>query len=211
MTRLRPFVPRLNQRLAEEFLAHTAALLDYPIRQDGAIQDAAALRLARPEAPRDPDLPLLAPKEYPRPELSVIEATTHLLVPPPPVEGFVGRKPELDAAVNTLLSGRPVVISGATGIGKTALLRQVANDPRLRKSFKHVWWLDTLENAGIALGLALNAPGILRAAVENQPRLIREFMVANGIVLIVDRVSADEVDAAVTFAPSTAMGSAEWD
>src|SRR5258708_36854950 len=109
MTPLPTFLPRLDQRLAEEFLAHTAALLDYPIRQDGAIQNAAALRLARPEAPRDPDLPLLAAKEYPRPELSVIEATTHLLVPPPPVEGFVGRKSCVDAAVTTLLSGRPVI------------------------------------------------------------------------------------------------------
>src|SRR5258708_18403311 len=183
MTRLPPFSPLLDEALAAEFMAHTLALLDFPTRQDDTLRDAAILRFMGPEAPRDPDLPLLAAKAYPKPESSFMEAVQGALIPPTPAEGIIGRKAETDAAVQTLLSGRTVVFSGTRGTGRTALLRQLANDIHIRQSFKRVWWLDDLENAATILGLALNAPGILRAEGANQPRLIREFLIASSTLL----------------------------
>src|SRR5258706_3391465 len=115
------FSPQLDDRLTAEFLAHTLQLLPFPFRQDDAMLDASALRFDRPEPPRDPDLPLLAPKAYPRPELALIEEAARALVPPPPVEDFAGRKAELDQAVLSLLSERPVIITGKAGTGQTAL------------------------------------------------------------------------------------------
>ena len=150
--------------------------------------DASALRFDRPEPPRDPDLPLLAPKAYPRPELALIEEAARALVPPPPVEDFAGRKAELDQAVLSLLSERPVIITGKAGTGKTALLRQVAHDSRIRKHYKRIWWLDDLDFAGITLGLALNAPSMLRAERHEQPRLAREFLGTTGVLLLIDDV-----------------------
>src|SRR3954464_2970546 len=110
MTSLPPFAPQLDERLSAEFLAHTLALLPFSFRQDQAILSAMALRFDKPEPPRDPDLPLLPKKVYPRPEASLVEATVRAMVPPPPLEDFTGRKAELDQAVLSLLSGRPAVI-----------------------------------------------------------------------------------------------------
>src|SRR5258706_4388505 len=148
MTSLPPFAPRLDERLSAEFLAHTLALLPFSFRQDRAILSALALRFEKPEPPRDPDLPLLPKKVYPRPEASLVEATVRAMVPPPPVEGFTGRKAELDQAVLSIMACRPPLITGESGAGKTALLRQIAADPRIRKAFKHVWWLDDMDDAG---------------------------------------------------------------
>ncbi len=210
MTRLLPIPPNLDERLSIEFLAHTLDLLPFSIRQDAPILNGSALRMDRPEPPRDLDLPLLAPKSYPRPELSLIEATVRALMPPPPLDAFLGRKSEVDQAANMVLSGRAVVITGARGMGKTALLRQLASDARISKSFKHIWWLDNLENAGSILGLALNSPAILRAGPNDQPRLAREFLIGNHVLLIVDGVSPDEVDTALAFAPSIAIGTTSY-
>src|SRR5258708_38674207 len=179
MTRLPPFSPLLDEALAAEFMAHTLALLDFPTRQDDTLRDAAILRFMGPEAPRDPDLPLLRAKAYRKPESGVIEAVQRALIPPTPAEGIIGRNAETDAAVQPLLSGRPVVFSGTSGTGKTALLRQLANDIHIRQSFKRVWWLDDLENAATILGLALNAPGIFRAQRATQPRLTSDALIAS--------------------------------
>ncbi len=92
MTRLPRFTAHLDERLAAEFLAHALALLSMPLSQDDAILSASALRFRRPEPPRDLDLPLLPAKVYPRPEASLVEATMRAMVPPPPIEGFTGRK-----------------------------------------------------------------------------------------------------------------------
>ncbi len=201
MARLPDFQPRLNERLTAEFLAHSLELLPFSLRQPDAMLDASALRFERPEPPRDPDLPLLEPKIYPRPRPELVEAAVRSLVAPPAVDNFVGRKAELDQAVLSLLSERPVVITGASGSGKTALLRQIAHDPRIRKHFKRIWWLGDLEYAGTTIGLALNAPNVLRADPTDQPHLAREFLVAAGTLLLVDNAGGG-IDQALKFTPS---------
>jgi hypothetical protein len=55
---------------------------------------------------------------------------TPILVRPRLIRGFVGRRTELDAVLSALDAGLPVEISGEPGIGKTALLRQLAHHPR---------------------------------------------------------------------------------
>src|SRR6476661_4863424 len=99
MARLPEFSPRLDDRLTAEFLTHSLTLLPFSPRQDSAMLDASALRLVRPEPPRDPDLPLLPPKVYPRPDMALVETVARSLLPPAAVDGFTGRKAELDHAV----------------------------------------------------------------------------------------------------------------
>ncbi len=203
MVRLPAFSPRLDDRLSAEFLEHSLTLLPHTTRQNDAMLDAWALRFERPEPPRDPDLPLLEAKTYPRVDSALMEETIRSLLPPPPLEGFIGRKAELDQAVIALLADQPVVITGESGVGKTALLRQLAHDPRLRKQFKRVWWLDDLKNAGTIIGIALNAPGVLRANPADQPKRAREFLIAAGVLLLVDH--ADDVAPALDFTPTVAV------
>lgn len=194
MARLPEFSPQLDERLTAEFLAHTLELLPFPLQQDDAMLDASALRFERPELARDPDLPLLAPKTYPRPEATLVEETVRSLVPPPASEPFVGRRAELDQAVLSLIANRPVVLSGENGTGKTTLLRHIAHDPRIRAHFKRIYWLDDLAQAGITLGLALNAPSVLRAEPDEQPRVAREFLAMTTTLLLIDNADADAVD-----------------
>ncbi len=207
MARLPEFSPRLDDRLTAEFLAHSLTLLPFSLRQDAAVLDASALRLARPEPPRDPDLPLLPPKVYPRPDMALVEAVVRALLPPAAVDGFTGRKAELDQAVLSLLSDRPVVITGESGAGKTALLRQIAHDSRIRTHFKRVWWLDDLNQAGITLGLALIAPSVLRAEPADQARLIYEFLAATKTLLLIDNVN--DVDWALRCTPTVTAAARE--
>lgn len=182
-----------DERFTAEFLALALQLLPVDTTQPAAAYDRSALRFTQIEPPRDPDLPLLPPKSYPRFEDAQIELAVRLLTPPPPPEGFIGRKTELDQLVSALIAGRSVGITGAPGIGKTTLLRQVAHDNRLRQQFRRVWWLSTLKDASLILALALNAPNILIVDAADQPRLIREYLAQLGVLLLIDE--ADDVTA----------------
>ncbi len=202
MTQLPPFSPALDDRQTAEFLALSLALLAFPLAQDAVLLDALAWQFDSPEPPRDADLPILPPKMYPRLDAALIEATVRALQPPPPppMDGFIGRRTELDAAVIGLLNERPVVIEGALGIGKTTLLRAIAHDPRIRKHFRRVWWIDSGESVaalGDAIGLALELPGVLRLDPLDQPVVAREFLASAGILLLID--DTEDVGAALAF------------
>ncbi len=203
MTQLPVFTPALDDRLTAEFLAHTLTLLAFPLVQESALLDSLAWRFERPEPPRDPDLPILAPKSYPRPAPALVEATIRALQPPPPVSGFIGRRAELDQAVIALINGQSLRISGSPGSGKTALLRQIAADPRVRKRFRRVWWFNSLTAIGDAIGLALELPQLLRADPADQPALAREFLTAADVLLLVD--NATMPDAALSFGTGVAV------
>ncbi|MBX3065667.1 MAG: tetratricopeptide repeat protein [Anaerolineae bacterium] len=200
---------RLNQtptdeRFTTEFLAHSLALLGYSTEQDAEMYERAALRFTRPEPPRDPDLPLLPDRRYPRYDPTQIEQALQALQPPPlPKREFVGRKAEIEQVSLALVAGRPAVITGSRGIGKSALLLQIAHDQRLRKQFRRIWWLDSLEEAVTLLGVALDSPSILIAEPADQPSLIREQLTALGVLLLID--DASDLETALAFAPSTAV------
>ncbi|HVO42373.1 MAG TPA: hypothetical protein VMT34_07110, partial [Aggregatilineales bacterium] len=204
MNAIPDFTPHLDDRARAEFLALSLELLPYSLRQPDSMLDAWAWRFERPEPPRDPDLPLLPPKAYPRPDAALVELALRSLIPPPVGEGIVGRKAELDQAVLPLLGGHPVVIGGRGGSGKTTLLRQIAHDPRVRKTFRHVWWLDDPDRAGETLGLAFNAPGVLRATTAEQPRYLREFLNDN-LLLIDDVADADTLGWVLSLTPHIAV------
>lgn len=206
MTQLPEFTPALDDRLSAEFLAHSLSLLAFPVVQDASQVDALAWRFDRPEPPRDPDLPILAPKAYPRPDAALIEATVRAMQPPPPIEsaaGFVGRRAELDQAVSALLNGRSVVIDGASGSGRTTFLRQLAADARLRKRFRRVWWFESTRDMGDAVGLGLDLPNILRLNPADQPAAAREFLQAANALLLVD--DAEDVNYALEFGAGVAV------
>jgi len=183
------FTPHLDERLSAEFLACSLALLPISTHQSDDVLDATALRLARPEAPRDPDLPLLPQKNYPRLSESAVESAIRSLQPPPPLADFAGRKAEMDRVVMALQGGHPVVLLGNRSSGKTAVLRALANDPRVRQQFRRIWWLDDLENAANVLGTALEAPHVLMGELADQPRRLQEFLVESNVLLLVDSVA----------------------
>jgi NB-ARC domain len=55
---------------------------------------------------------------------------TPVLLRPALMRGLVGRQPELDVAVAALDASLPLEVTGAPGVGKTALLRHLAHHPR---------------------------------------------------------------------------------
>ena len=55
---------------------------------------------------------------------------TPVLLRPALMRGLVGRLPELDAANGALDASLPLEVTGAPGVGKTALLRHLAHHPR---------------------------------------------------------------------------------
>ncbi len=203
MTQLPDFTPALDERLSAEFLSHSLTLLAFPTVPDMRSLDVLAWRFEHPEPPRDPDLPILAAKAYPRPAPALVEATVRAMQPPPSVEGFTGRRAELDQAVMALLNERPVLISGAPGSGKTALLRQLAADSRIRKRFRRIWWLESPRDMGDAVGLALELPGVLRLDPADQPMAAREFLQSANVLLLVD--NADNAEYVLQFGAGVAV------
>jgi tetratricopeptide (TPR) repeat protein len=201
-----------DAQFKDEFLSLSVSLLHVNTAQEAALFEASALRFTRPEPPRDPDLPLLPPKRYPRYDAAQAERAISLMQPPPPMPGFIGRRAELEQAVTALLSGRPVVVTGSADIGKTALLSQLAHDPRLRGRFRRVWWLDmadddALADAQLTLALAINAPFVLAAEPHaEQPRLIREQLIQMGVLVIMD--NARTLDA-LKFCPTSLIALAQ--
>jgi len=204
MTNLPEFIPSLDERQSAEFLEHTLTLLAFPIQHDAAAHHALAWRFNAPELPRETDLPLLPAKHYPRIDRAIAEATLKLLLPPPPLPDFTGRRVELDRAVMALLAGRSVAISGTAGIGKTAFLRTIAHDSRIRKQFRRVWWLEDSADMGDAIGLALESLPILQRNVDEQPAIAAQILKEANILLLVD--DASDPGYALKFGAVAAVG-----
>jgi tetratricopeptide (TPR) repeat protein len=186
MSHLPGLVPSLSDRLAGEFLAHTLDVLAFPTRQDPALLDTLAWAFTSPEPPRAPDLPTLPTKRYPTVTKEDVESVLRSLQPPPAPDPFIGRKAERDQAVLALLSGRPVVIQGQAGAGRTTLLRAIAHDPRIRKHFRRVWWFPTPDRIADALSIALNLPSLLALNAQAQQASLREILAQANVLLIVD-------------------------
>lgn len=192
-----------DEAFKAEFLALSLQLLSVNTGQSAALYDGSALRFVRPEPPRDPDLPLLPPKFYPRYDSALAERAILTMQVPPPLPGFIGRRGEIEQVTQVLVSGQSAVITGGADSGKTALLRQLAHEPRLRARFRRIWWLESPANAQLTLALALNAPHVLAANPDHeQPRLIREFLAQLGVLLLID--NATDADA-LKFCPTTVL------
>jgi hypothetical protein len=76
---------------------------------------------------------------------------TPILLRPLLIRGFIGRVTELDAALSALDVGLPVEVSGERGIGKTALLRQLAHHPRAASFVDGILYLTARQQSFVDL------------------------------------------------------------
>ena len=78
----------------------------------------------------------------------------HSLNPKPPraPRGFVGRGPELEALGKNITSREAIFIYGHDGLGKTSLIRQVANSNPAQNMPDGVIFLESVDEAGKAFG-----------------------------------------------------------
>ncbi|MBI5958163.1 MAG: hypothetical protein HY866_05490, partial [Chloroflexi bacterium] len=186
------FNPTLIGFRAEEFLSLTQTLLAFPLEHPQAALDAAPFRLTRPEA--RPEIPLapLPPRWYPRPAAEVIEAARAWLTAPPRPVIFEGRTQELMRVLRPLLAGHAVQVRGEPGVGKSALLANVANHERTRQRFRRIWWIDQPARLDQILALALNLPHVLADPdpVSRRARLAGQL--DEHTLLIVDNLAPDD-------------------
>lgn len=186
------FTPTLEGFRAEEFLSLTETLLAFPIEQDQAQLDRAPFRLGKPEPRREPPLPPLPPRWYPRPVIGVIEVARERLKPPPRPAVFDGRTNEMARVLRPLLSGHPVRVCGEAGVGKTTLLASVAGHERTRQRFRRIWWIDQPDRIDQTLALALDLPHILAEPDAARRRARLAGQLDDHTLLIVDNVAADD-------------------
>lgn len=173
----RQILANLSDHHKAELIAASAALLSYPLTLPESALDDFALTLRRIEPPRERDLPILPPRPLQRLAPASVERARAVLQPLPPLP-LIGRQAELERAAEALCAGRSVCLN-AQGIGKTAFLRALAAEPRLRAHFSHVWWLASplpSETFVRVLALAANAPEVLQAEPEHQLSLLRSAL-----------------------------------
>jgi tetratricopeptide (TPR) repeat protein len=72
-----------------------------------------------------------------------LRAEFQLLTPPIRNPKFVGRDTELHEAADILVGGRPLILSGLAGVGKSALATELLNQPELQAEFPGgLIWID---------------------------------------------------------------------
>ncbi len=77
-----------------------------------------------------------------------LRAEFQLLTPPIRNPKFVGRDTELHEAVDILVGGRPLIISGLAGVGKSALATELLNQPELHAQFPGgLIWIDASDRS----------------------------------------------------------------
>lgn len=89
--------------------------------------------------------------------------------PPPEPEGFVGRKSELKKVEDWIAQNKVVIVQGADGIGKTSLIKQVANSEAAKAQPDGVVFLDALDEEGKVLEFGDLIQRIFDALFESQP------------------------------------------
>jgi hypothetical protein len=151
ITELPPFNPRLEEFRAEEFLAHSLSLLEYPIEQDQNVLDIAPFQVKPPPMPPEPPIALLPHVWYPKPTPGVLHFVPKLLQAQRPIS-FVGEAADAAAerAMRPLLGGTgPITIRGESGIGKSTMLRYIATHERTKQRFRRIWYFDAPERVSI--------------------------------------------------------------
>jgi len=90
--------------------------------------------------------------------------------PPPEPEGFVGRKRELKQIEDWIRQDKIVILQGVDGIGKTSLIKQVANSEPAKSQPDGVVFVDALDEEGNLLEFGDLIQRIFEALFESQPR-----------------------------------------
>jgi len=210
ITELPPFNPRLDDYRAEEFLAHTLTLLEYPIEQDQEALDAAPFLVKAPPKPPEPNIPLLPPVWYPKPTQDVFRlAPTLVQASRPPQFMGVAAEAAAERAMRPLLAGQgPITIQGGLGMGKTTLLRYIATHERTRQRFRRVWFFDDPQRVGQISAILMGLSHVLA-----QADIYRQFaLLANELeddtLLVIDNLSPEHplLLACQTLSPCVLLG-----
>ena len=89
--------------------------------------------------------------------------------PPPEPDGFVGRKRERSRSRIWIRQDKVVIVQGMDGIGKTSLIKQVANSEPARSQPDGVVFVDALDEEGNLLEFGDLLQRIFDALFESQP------------------------------------------
>ena len=89
--------------------------------------------------------------------------------PPPEPEGFVGRRRELKQVEEWIGQDKVVIVQGVDGIGKTSLIKELANSQSAKSLPDGVVFLDALDEEGNLLEFGDLAQHIFDALFESQP------------------------------------------
>src|SRR5215216_75051 len=89
--------------------------------------------------------------------------------PPPEPDGFVGRKRELKQIEDWIRQDKVVIVQGMDGIGKTSLLKQVANSEPANSQPDGVVFVDALDEEGNLLEFGDLIQRIFDTLFESQP------------------------------------------
>ena len=210
ITELPPFTPRLEGYHAEEFLAHTLNLLEFPIEQDQDALDLAPFQVKPPPMPPEPPIATLPHVWFPRPTPGVLHFVPKLLQPQRPIN-FIGEVPQdaAERAMRPLLGGTgPITIRGESGIGKTTMLRYIAAHERTRQRFRRIWYFDAPERVGQLGAIML---GLSNTLIQSD--LFRQFaLLSNELdddtLLVIDNLSENHplLLACQTLSPFVLLG-----
>lgn len=193
ITELPPFNPRLEDYHAEEFLAHTLLLLEYPIEQNQEALDLAPFQVKAPPPPPEPRIPLLPHVWYPKPVPEVAYFAPNVVKPSRPLSFLGAAAPAAaETVMRPLLAGAgPVTVQGASGMGKTTLLYFVATHEKTRQRFRRIWYFDDPERVGQLGAILLGSPNVLA-----QSDIYRQFALLSNdldddILLVIDNLTPD--------------------
>ncbi|HLA44874.1 MAG TPA: hypothetical protein VJZ27_15625, partial [Aggregatilineales bacterium] len=193
ITELPPFNPRLDDYRAEEFLAHTLALLEYPIELNQEVLDIAPFQVKAPPLPPEPLIPLLPHIWYPKPVQEILQAAPELVKSARP-ELFVGAAAEAAAerVMRPLLSGQgPITVQGEAGIGKTTLLQYVATHERTRQRFRRIWYFDDPARVGQLGAILLGLENVLGQTDTYRQLTLLANELDDHTLLVIDNLTSD--------------------
>ena len=193
ITELPPFNPRLEDYRAEEFLAHTLMLLEYPIEQDQVGLDNAPFEVQSPPPPPDPLIPLLPHIWYPKATQAILQATPKLVEPARPQQ-FIGDTAlkSAEQIMRPLLSGQgPIVVKGESGVGKTTMLRYIATHERTRQRFRRIWYMDDPERIGQIGAILLHHTHILGEPDPYRQLALLQNELDDDTLLVIDNLTED--------------------
>jgi hypothetical protein len=148
-------------------------------------------------------------REAPRVERAHMRPrATPILLRPRVIRGLVDRRTELAAALSALDAGLPVEVSGEPGVGKTAVLRHLAHQPRATPFVDGIVYLAARHQSSLDLQQLLfetffESDGFCKPTDEEIRRGLQE---KQALILLDDvHLTQDELEQVLDVAPRAAF------